>query len=169
MVFLGLHRLPVISNYNISTVHAIICGMYGIHYSPRTLLTGECLRSTQSKAQSFDIVWPVYKAVADELGLYFPKEYGYAYPIDKTDLERFGRFSEHFVFAPDAQVTRGNYHYSVYVTMSSYISADRALSLKDRLVERTRLIRERAFTYFTEISSVNACELISDVWTVQDI
>jgi hypothetical protein len=143
--------------------------MYGIHYSPCKLEPGELIRSSQNKAQSFDIVWPIYKAVADDLGLYFPKEFGYAYPIDKTDLERFERFPEHFVFAPDTQVTRGNYHFSVYVTMSSYISADRSLSLKERLIERERLIRERAFTYFTETASVNACELISDMWTVQDI
>jgi hypothetical protein len=143
--------------------------MHAIHYSAHPLEIGSRIFSAQTKALSYDIVWPIYKAVADELGLYFPKEYGYAYPIDKTDLDRFKRFSEHFVVAPDNQVTRGNFHYSLFVTMSSYMSADRSLPLADRLLAREQLTRKRAYTYFTEISSVNACELISDAWVVEDI
>jgi hypothetical protein len=143
--------------------------MYGIHYAPHSLEIGTRIVSAQAKALSYDIVWSIYKAVADELGLYFPVQYGYAYPIDKTDLDRFNRFSEHFVFAPDNQVTRGNYHYSVYVTMDSYMKTDRSLPLSERLAAREQLTRERAYIYFTEISSVNVCELISDAWMVIDI
>jgi|SRR5476651_254297 len=143
--------------------------MYGIHYAPYPIETGNRIISRQGKALSYDIVWPIYKAVADELGLYFPKEYGYAYPLDKTDLDRFKRFSEHIVLAPDYQVTVGNLHYSLFVTMSSYMSSDRSLPLADRLIARQQLIRERAITYFTETTDVNTCEMISDAWVVQDI
>jgi hypothetical protein len=143
--------------------------MYGYHYSPLTLETGRTVISRQGRAASYKHVWALYKRVADELGLYFPEEYAYAYPLDKTDLARFESFSEHIVYAPDSNVTLGNFHYGVYVTMDSYLGAPRDLPLSERLVERDRRIVERAYTYFTEITNTNAIELISDKWTVIDI
>jgi hypothetical protein len=143
--------------------------MYGYHFSPLQLETGTLVTSYQGRAASYKHVWTLYKRVADDLGLYFPKQYAYAYPIDKADLARFSRFPEHIVYAPDHKVTRGNYHYGVYVTMDSFMGAPRELPLAERLAERDRRIVQRAYTYFTEVNSTDACELISDAWRVIDI
>lgn len=143
--------------------------MYGFHYSTRQIDTGDLIASRQGHATSYKHVWTLYKRVADELGLYFPEEYAYAYPLDKTDLARFSSFSEHIVVAPDHKVTRGNFHFGVYVTMDSYLGAPRDLPLAERLIERDRRIVERAYTYFTEVNSTNAVELISDEWKVIEI
>lgn len=141
--------------------------MNGVHYSHSVLLAlGKIITSEQTQQQTYKLVWDQFKTVADELGVYFPNEFGYAYP----KLAEPGRFTEcatMLVEAPDDKVTRGNIDYSVYHVMA-YLGqiTNRKLPLAERLEQRAAAIRDRARKYFTELDDESKIEMISDQWAV---
>lgn len=145
--------------------------MIAYHYtSGETIPTGSTITSEQSSGSSkpyYDIVWPIYKKVADELGKYFPTEFGYAYPAKRSHMEHDPLVVE----APDDCVTAGNFSHSVYVTIDICGNGgmnDKSLPLQQRLENRKRLIEAQAREYFDvkDPSDPERVELISDRWTV---
>jgi len=140
--------------------------MQAIHYSSKEIQPGSIITSAQSPSPTFNIVWPIYKQVADELGLYFPKAYGYAY------VNRSLRSFEHkyIVEAPIEYVTYGDYDHSLFVVMdrcNELVPGYRKLPLEERLRQRAIKIREESFAYFnfTNIDP-DHIEAISDRWIV---
>jgi hypothetical protein len=136
----------------------------GIHFSSKILNVNDTIISKQHLGRTYKLVWDVYKQVAEELNKFLPYEFGYAYPINKN-IDKFSRMNKYLVTSDD--VTIGNFNYSIYLTMDMLGSlVDRSLPLKDRLIKRDILIRERAFNYFTKINDVDEIELISNEWKV---
>jgi hypothetical protein len=136
----------------------------GYHYSSEPIPLGDIITSDQHKAQTFSIVWEVYKEVADELGLYFPKEYGYAYQENQNRSFRF----KYTVDADSRFVTRGHTQHSVYFTMAhlSHFMDRRIPSLAERLVNRRKLLKTQARHYFLSLHEPENIEMISDQWCV---
>ena len=133
------------------------------HYSDNRLKIGDRIYSHQSTGKTFNLVWSLYKIIADELGIYFPKDYGYAYP--SNHLENVTSLNLYTVSAPSNSVTSGNYNYSLYVTMAALGQlTDKTIKDMDRrILTRNRVIKERAKLYFLAKENI---ELISDLWIV---
>jgi hypothetical protein len=139
----------------------------GYHYSREILKVGDTLISHQTNAKTYKLVWQLYKEIADELGVYYPDAFGYAYPMKKTGFTQ----KLYIVNAPIDYVTRGNFDYSTYVTMANLSNfMDRSITnFDERLENRNQLIIQQAKTYFTSITDINRVELISDQWRVVKI
>jgi hypothetical protein len=143
----------------------------GYHYSTSIIATGEKIRSNQHTQTSFNLVWGLYKQVADELGIALPREYGYAYPAIRDNFKPFGpdAFWKMFVVsAPQSSIITCNLNYSVYKTMAELGGfVDRSIkALADRLAKRDVAVRKNAHAYFTNLADPKEIELISDQWIV---
>lgn len=143
--------------------------MQGHHYSSKVIKKADTIVSGQTTGLSYKLVWGIYKQVADELGIYMPVTFGYAYPTDvaRPHFQR-SDWLKHQVEAPDEKVTTGNLDYSLMVTMSEWAFADRNIKdLAQRLADREQRIRKCAESYFTKLGDPDKIELISDCWVVQ--
>ena len=139
--------------------------MRGYHYSTLVFEPGTIITSVQSVGETYKIVHGKYKEVANELGIYFPDNYGYAYKNIRTNSHFVSAPNE--VFAPDDKVTEGNLNHSVLYVMYHLRSfIPRGIPLEDRLCERNIVLRVEAKRYFTKLDRDDEIELISDVWTV---
>lgn len=142
--------------------------MKAYHYSLNPLSKGEVITSVQHKYHSHKLVWDIYSDVAKTLGVYFPKEYGYAYPSVRSIFTPIATLHE--VSAPKHLVTRGNLNHSVMISMNRlHDFSDRSLPLADRLVKRAEALRDEAMTYFTKLDDADSIELISDAWKVRRV
>lgn len=142
--------------------------MKAVHYSKNPIETGAIITSIANSYGTYQYTWGVYKKVADELGIYFPENYGYAYPDARPEFERY---SEYKVEAPDEFVSRCSLACSVMVAMDIFSpsairrSNPQIKSLEERDAIRAKAISKIARQYFTP---TNKCriELISDKWVV---
>jgi hypothetical protein len=144
--------------------------MKGVHYSGDKIEVGQVIRSHQSMGLTYQFVWERYKLVADQHGIFFPKEFGYAYPIDH-DKRKIDYV--YLVEAPDDRVTRGNYEYSVYHVMATLNQrvGGRGLPLAERLALREKVVHAEAEKYFMignnkAYDVKDKIELISDCWVI---
>ena len=142
------------------------------HYSTGHIASGDIITSNQHTQASYNLVWNLYREVADSIGIVLPREYGYAYPKPRHHFETEGnnpRWRLFVVEAPQDSVIIGNLHYSVYKTMAElggYV--DRSIkSLTERLAKRDAQVRKAAKLYFTELSEPDNIELISGNWLVK--
>ena len=142
------------------------------HYSTGRIATGELIKSNQHTQTSYNLVWGLYKEVADELGIVLPREYGYAYPTVHDHFKIDGDHAPWKLFevqAPKDSVIRGNLLFSVYKTMAElggYV--DRSIKvLAERLAKRDKQVKQCANLYFTKLDRLEDIELISDQWIVQ--
>jgi hypothetical protein len=134
------------------------------------LTKGMMIISRQHLAHTHKIVHSLYKEVAESLGLYFPKEYGYAYPKKQGRYLANGsnHWQEFTVEAQNGYVTEGNLNFSLYIAMARLGDfSDRTIvNLEDRLKNREMLIKKFAYQYFTEIADSENVEVISDRFIV---
>lgn len=144
----------------------------GKHYSTKVIPSGSCITSLQSQAQSYKLVWGLYKQVADELGIYFPAVFGYAYTSNVGRPQfKHPTWHEYDVLALPEKVTYGHLDYSLFAAMA-YLGSltDRSIVvLADRLVDRERQVKENALRYFTLLDDPEKIEMISDSWVIQPI
>lgn len=143
----------------------------GYHYSPVRIPSGELVTSCQHTQNCFNLVWGLYKQVADELKIALPREYGYAYLMQRESLhirEDEDGWNLHAVEAPESSVISGNLNYSVCVTMAelgAFVNRSIAI-LEERIANRNRQVREQALRYFTKLNNPYDIELISDQWII---
>lgn len=135
--------------------------MIGYHYSSRNLEKNDLIISKQHRAITFEIFYPIYNEVCKEiLNRELPKEYGYAYPIQKKH-----NLSLHIVESNDYII--GNFNHSLYLMMECLSTSWKSLpTLKERIASRKELIRIEAIKYFTDIQDINNQELISSTWKI---
>lgn len=142
----------------------------GKHYSTKGIPTGSTIISLQTQAQSYKLVWSLYKQVADELGIYFPDAFGYAYTTDVGRPQfKHPTWKEYDVLTDQERVTYGNLEYSVFATMA-YLRdlTDRGIvDLAERLADRAKNVKLNAHRYFTLLDDPSQVEMISDNWIVQ--
>ncbi len=137
--------------------------MLATHYSSNEIVGGSVIRSDQTKERLYRHVHAIYKGVADDLGKYFPDEYGYAYPI-WTPRKKFPYVYQ--VTAEASYVTAGNFNHSLYVAIARVSEfTDKRLPLNQRVANRDGMIRQLAELYFAP-GPVEYRELISDRWIV---
>jgi hypothetical protein len=120
----------------------------------------------QTHGSTFRQVWQAYKEVAVELGIYFPVEYGYAYPNVKDKF--MSNVQLHEVSAPTKKITCGNLNHSLLISMNLLRDfTDRSLPLADQMHARHIRLKQEAFIYFTDLKDPDTFELISDAWVVR--
>lgn len=139
----------------------------GFHYSDEDLEIGSTIiskidsltASSKNYKKHYVTIWNVYKAVADKLGLYYPKNYGYAYP---TEREVFKKHA-YLVTAPVHRVTKCDYRYSIQLMFEdSFFSP---MGLKYALnPENYNALVKHAYHYFTP--EKHHIECISDAFTI---
>lgn len=140
----------------------------GYHYSSKNIKNKDIIHSYQNKGLTYNLVWNIYNKVAKELGINnFPYNYGYAYPYKARGEGSICR-GLYEVESDENKVIKGNYNYSVYITMDCGFNVRHIKNLKERLKERDRIIEEKAKKYFTLIEDITKIELISEEWKVKN-
>jgi hypothetical protein len=115
---------------------------------------------------SYDLVWNIYKSVADKLGLDLPKQYGYAYPYKKLIQSSLQCYK---VVSTKKDVLKCDLNYSIPMTMGMLRElTNRSLELDERIKVRNDLIRSRAEKYFNSTNDV-VSELISSNWIIKQL
>lgn len=89
----------------------------GLHFSKIDIDADSIIISNASKLEHYDEIWFEYKKVADELGLYFPYEFGFAYLNTKEDLKYHSK--KYFVECEIDKVTRCDYRYSMQILLEN--------------------------------------------------
>lgn len=132
----------------------------GLHFSKIDIGTGSIIISNASKLEYYDEIWSEYKKSADELGLYFPYDFGFAYSETKEDLKYHSK--KYLVECENAEVTRCDYRYSMQILLeNSFFSP---MSLNYALKNRKEL-KEHIENYFN-CKDEEFAEYISDKFLI---
>lgn len=137
----------------IQGVHAIGNGV--------TLKPGDIIKSNDSTYRYYDVLWPIYKEVADDLGLFFPETYGYAYPVGKHSG---------ILVESNGPVVKGYNEKSIgyvgaWMGVNSFIrDVPRSMPLEERLALRKIRIKEFATGYF--FPPDDRYEMLAEKWVV---
>lgn len=119
----------------------------GYHYSSKKLKIGDIITSNNNKdggtnfygkwgLKVYNKIWKAYKRVANQLNLYFPFTYGFAYG-EKLKHNRSGYM--YVVKAPSNRVTKCNYDHSMLLILEN--SFFTPISLPYALKHRNALIK----------------------------
>lgn len=140
----------------------------GYHYSRQKLKVGDTITSMTHPISDkygpnvYNKIWTAYKTVANELGLYFPNTYGYAYGEEKKHIINGYMY---VVQAPSVKVTKCNYDYSMQLILeNSFFSP---MNLMYALKNRDALLKA-AFDYFSP-SDTKHIEYISDCFKIVEV
>ena len=136
----------------------------GVHLSDTLLNVGDIITSKQSIEVMFPVLYDNYKKIANELNIYYPINFGYAYSIDKSyNADLFNH--TYIVEAPIDCVTKGDYRFSIQLlaenSFFSPISLNYALKNPIKFSEHIK-------HYFDCIDS-NYIEYISDAFEIIEI
>ncbi len=139
----------------------------GFHYTRGDLVlpVGATVTSTQSTYKTWKRFHSIYAEVAAELCRYYPAEFGYAYPIEKS---HFGS-TPHLVEAPSEFITMGIFKHSVFAAMDMGFGPEfkQIKSLDERIAAQNAAIRARAYKYFDVTGAkMDTVEMISDRFIV---
>ena len=141
----------------------------GYHYSTREINEGSVVYSKQDQSTTYQRFWKIYKSIADELGIFYPEKFGYAAPNRNYGASR-GFPNCYEVRSEKNLVCVGNYHHSLYITMSIGLQNGdfkKIRSLPERIAAQDKYIIGEARKYFTELTDVDSLEVISENWIVQ--
>jgi hypothetical protein len=139
----------------------------GFHYTRGDLVlpAGATITSEQSTYKTWKRFHGIYAEVANELGRYYPAEFGYAYPIEKA---HFGKKAQ-LVEAPSEFITMGLFKHSVFVAMDMGFGPEfkQIKSLEERIAAQNAAIKARAYKYFDVTGAkMDSVEMISDRFSV---
>lgn len=146
----------------------------GFHYSKKDLKIGDTITSDlgNKNVEHYDYLWQAYSDVANGLGLYFPKRYGYAYDVQKSsqfpatvksyDGSLKERYHEYVVTVDSKYVTRCDYRFSILLILDNGMLTP--ISLNYAMKHRNALLKH-AFEYFSPTRE-EYVELISDKFVI---
>ena len=133
----------------------------GKHYSKNEILLESNIYSNAHKLIHYDYIHAIYKKVANELGLYFPYKFGFAYSLNKDDI---GFKHKYNIEANNNKVTKCDFRYSLQILLEDSFYSP--LSLKYAL-KNPKHIENHAKMYFN-CEDDNYSEYISDLFIVKN-
>jgi CO dehydrogenase maturation factor len=144
--------------------YVVIDGEAGIEQINRRVMekVTHLLLVTDASKKGCQVVQTI-KKVADELGKYYPENFGYAYPEKR---EHFGSsYRCYVVTADENKVTKGNFNFSIYAMMARGFGSFKGISsLEERKLSIDTWIEASARTYFA--AEGKDIEYISDCFEV---
>jgi len=135
----------------------------GHHYSKNEILLNSNIISDAYKLDHYDYVYSVYKKVADELGLYFPEKFGFAY---STNKELSGFKNKYIVSADKNKVTKCDFRFSLQILLENSFYSP--ISLEYALDKESKKSLENHARMYFNCEDDNYSEYISDSFIVKN-